>query len=112
MDNTARRSDDELLEAWLTDVAELSGKKLAACLKGCEEALIENIDDLRRLYKSSGGLREFLPFAVASRVAEALEKSPAEIANTSKSNQHSKRETTKAKAKIDNSQRPKQLSSF
>jgi hypothetical protein len=85
MDNTACSLDAEF-KTWLTDVAKLSGKKLAACLEACEEALIENLDDLRRRNKATGSLKEFLPLAVADMVAEALERSPAEIAKTSKSN--------------------------
>ena len=67
MDETS----DEL-EKWLIDVAGLGGKKLAVCLAACDEACVENVEDLQRQH-TSDGLKAFLPLAIASLVAKALD---------------------------------------
>ena len=65
---------DKELETWLTDVAGLSGKKLAACLKACDDAFFEDVNDLRKQHTVDGSLRDVLPVAIATLVEEALKK--------------------------------------
>ena len=81
MENLGSECDNEL-EIWLTDIVGLSGRKLAACLKACDDALIEDVNDLRKQHSIDGSLRDLLPMAVATLVKEALENIPADIIAT------------------------------
>ena len=60
------------LETWLKDAAGLQGKKLAVCLAACDEACVENVEDLR-IQHTSDGLRAVFPAAIATLVGRALD---------------------------------------
>jgi hypothetical protein len=48
---------DSELKEWLMDEVGMKGKKLAICLKAFDEAVIEDLNDIRSVQRSAGGLR-------------------------------------------------------
>ena len=92
------------LERWLNDVAGLQGKKLTACLAACDEAFIENVEDLRMQHNSEG-LKALFPAGITNLVAKALgahkpsEKQTAAVATSPSS-------TVKQNTGNDNKKRP------
>ena len=69
--------EDTELRRWLRDTVALKGKKFAVCLKAFDESMIEDLDDLKRVRNSPGGLKEYIPGAIALMIEEALDKSTA-----------------------------------
>ena len=61
------------IEEWLTATVGLKGKKLTTCLKAFDEAMVEDLNDIRSMNESTGGLKEILPVFLATMVSEALD---------------------------------------
>jgi hypothetical protein len=70
----------EHLHLWLQEKAGLSGAKMAAAMKACEDEMISSVLELLELSETSEQFKEALPQAmIRSRIIAALEKSKAGI---------------------------------